>query len=97
MDHTQILLRPLISEKATFVKEMGNQVVFYIHPSANKIQVKQAVEKAFDVKVENVNIVRRRPLSRKRFGRAVGGKIPGHKKAYVTLAQGSKIEFFEGV
>lgn len=96
MDYRQVLVKPLISEKATWVKELGNQVVFYIDPRANKIQVKQAVEKAFNVTVQNVNIVRRRPLKRTRFGRALG-KISGCKKAYVTLAPGSKIEFFEGV
>jgi len=96
MDYTQVLLKPLISEKATWVKELSNQVVFYIDPRANKIQVKQAVEKAFNVTVQDVNIVRRRPLKRTRFGRATG-TIPGSKKAYVTLAPGSKIELFEGV
>lgn len=96
MDYTQILIKPLISEKATDVKETANQVVFFVHPDANKIEIKRAVEKAFDVQVEDVNVVRRRPLRRKRFGRIVG-KVPGHKKAYVTLAPGNKIEFFEGV
>ncbi len=96
MDYTQILIKPLISEKATYAKDTANQVVFFIHPKANKIEVKQAVEKAFDVTVETVNIVRRRPLQRTRMGR-VTGRISGYKKAYVTLAPGSKIEFFEGV
>ena len=96
MDYTQILIKPLISEKATDVKETANQVVFFVHPDANKIEIKRAVEKAFDVQVEDVNVVRHRPLRRKRFGRIVG-KVPGHKKAYVTLAPGNKIEFFEGV
>lgn len=96
MDYSQVLIKPLISEKATWAKEMANQVVFYVHPKANKIQVKQAVEKAFDVSVQSVNIVRRRPLQRTRWGRPQG-RISGHKKAYVTLAPGSKIELFEGV
>lgn len=96
MDYTQVLIKPLISEKATWAKEVANQVVFYVNPKANKIQVKQAVEKAFDVTVQNVNIVRRRPLKRSRWGRPLG-RISGSKKAYVTLEPGSKIEFFEGV
>ena len=54
------------------------------------------MEKAFDVKVEAVNVVRRAPSVRERQGRVVGRK-PGWKKAYVTLRQGDKIEFFEGV
>ena len=96
MDYTQILLRPLISEKATIMKEVENQVVFYVHPKANKIEIKKAVQDAFDVKVRAVNIVRRKPLLRSRFGRSTG-RIPGAKKAYVTLEPGEKIEIFEGV
>ena len=96
MDHTQILLKPLVSEKATFAKEVGNQVIFFVHPEANKIEVKKAVQEAFEVKVEAVNIVRQRPRAKRRFGRK-GGRVAGCKKAYVTLAQGEKIEIFEGV
>ncbi len=96
MNYAQILIKPLISEKATLAKEVANQVVFYIAPEANKIEVKKAVEEAFGVKVAAVNIIRRRPMTRRRHGRAVG-KISGYKKAYVTLVPGEKIEFFEGV
>lgn len=96
MHYSQILIRPLISEKATWAKEAANQVVFYVHQNANKIQIRQAVEDAFDVKVEAVNVVKQRVLARKRFGRPIG-KISGYKKAYVTLAEGETIEFFEGV
>ena len=96
MDYTQILLKPLISEKATNVKEGANQVVFYVHPDANKVQIGNAVEKAFSVKVTGVNVIRRRPRPRTRFGR-VTGRESGYKKAYVTLAEGEKIELFEGV
>jgi large subunit ribosomal protein L23 len=96
MEYANILIKPLVSEKATHMKDAANQVVFYVHPDANKIEVRRAVEKAFSVKVEAVQIVRRKPLARGRFGR-VTGRISGYKKAYVTLAQGEKIEFFEGV
>lgn len=96
MDYTQILLKPLVSEKATAAKEEANQVVFFVHPKANKIEVAQAVEKAYGVRVAAVNMVRRAPRARTKFGK-VTGRISGHKKAYVTLAQGEKIEIFEGV
>ena len=96
MNYAQILLKPIISEKATMVREAHHQVVFLVHVDANKIEIKKAVEKAFEVKVENVNTVRRRPLARTRQGR-VKGRISGYKKAYVTLAPDQKIEFFEGV
>ena len=65
-------------------------------PAPTSLRSKQAVEKAFDVKVEAVNVVRKAPSNRERQGRVVGRK-PGWKKAYVTLRQGDKIEFFEGV
>ena len=63
---------------------------------ANKVDVQRAVEKAFKVKVRDVNVVVHKPIARTKHGR-VTGKIPGYKKAYVTLAAGEKIEFFEGV
>ncbi len=96
MDYTQILVKPVISEKATFLKEEAGQVTFYVHPLANKIEIKKAVERAFDVKVVTVNVARKRPMPRKKWGKVVG-RESGHKKAYVTLAEGEKIEFFEGV
>ncbi|WP_028587359.1 50S ribosomal protein L23 [Desulfocurvus vexinensis] len=96
MDYTQILIKPLISEKATTMKEVANQIAFYVHPDANKIEIRKAVEKAFGVKVEGVNVVKRRARARTRFGRTVG-TMSGFKKAYVTLAEGEKIELFEGV
>ena len=44
MDHTQILLRPVVTEKATFLRDGANQVAFFVHPDANKIEIKKAVE-----------------------------------------------------
>jgi len=96
MHYTQILLKPLLTEKTTQLKEMASQVTFFVHPKANKIEVKRAVEEAFNVKVLKVNVVCRAPLDRKKQGRVIG-RIAGFKKAYVTLGPGDKIEFFEGV
>ena len=96
MEITSVLLKPLLTEKTTMLKDEAQQVAFMVHTMANKLEIKQAVEKAFDVKVEAVNVVRRAPMNRERQGRVVGRK-PGWKKAYVTLRQGDKIEFFEGV
>ena len=96
MEITSVLLKPLLTEKTTMLKDEAQQVAFMVHTLANKLEIKQAVEKAFDVKVEAVNVVRRAPLNRERQGRVVGRKA-GWKKAYVTLRQGDKIEFFEGV
>jgi large subunit ribosomal protein L23 len=96
MDYTQVLLKPLLTEKTSFLKEAAQQVTFFVHPAANKVEIQRAVEKAFDVKVQAVNVVNKTAVNRKRQGRVVG-RSPGCKKAYVTLAQGDKIEFFEGV
>ena len=96
MHMTQILIKPLVSEKSTLLKEVQNKVIFAVHPNANKFQVRDAVESLFNVKVDGVNIVKRKPVQRTKFGRAAG-KESGMKKAYVSLAAGEKIEFFEGV
>lgn len=93
---SDILIKPLLTEKTTMLRDDVRQVTFLVDPSANQIQIKKAVEKAFDVKVEKVNIVRRKPLNRKRHGKIIG-QYTGWKKAYVMLAPGEKIEIFEGV
>jgi large subunit ribosomal protein L23 len=91
----QIVKRPLITEKSTRQKEEGNQIAFMVDPQANKIEIRQAVEKLFKVKVRRVhtmNLVGKR----KRMGRFFGWKSDW-KKAIVTLREGDRIEFFEGV
>ena len=84
----------LISSK-TFLRDGANQVAFFVHPDANKIEIKKAVETAFNVKVTDVNVVTRKPTERVRNRKV--SRVPGWRKAYVTLASGEKIEFFEGV
>ena len=96
MDYTQIILKPVVTEKSTFIKEGSNQFAFLVAPGAGKIEIKRAVEEAFSVKVKEVNVVVRKPAPKTRHGRVVG-QTSGWKKAYVTLAEGEKIEFFEGV
>ena len=96
MGNTSVLIKPLLTEKTTLLKDVARQVVFYVHPKANKLEIRRSVEKAFDVKVEAVNVVRKGSSVRKRQGR-VAGRKPGWKKAYVTLGSDEKIEFFEGV
>ena len=96
MDWTDVLLKPILTEKTTMLKDSVNQVAFLVQSGANQLEVREAVEKAFDVKVKSVNIVRRKPLNRERQGRVIGRKS-GFKKAYVMLEEGEKIEFFEGV
>jgi len=95
MDRYRVVESPLITEKGTFVNERGNQVVFRVHRNANKIDIRRAVEELFKVKVEAVRTVN--VLGKKRrVGRSLG-KRPDWKKAYITLAEGQKIDFFESV
>ncbi|KIH77142.1 LSU ribosomal protein L23P [Geoalkalibacter ferrihydriticus] len=88
----QIIRKPLITEKTSLQKEVGQVVVFEVERAANKIEIKQAVEKAFDVKVKNVNTVQIAGKVKRRG--AVIGKRANRKKAYVTLEEGSNIDFF---
>jgi len=90
----QIIKRPLITEKSTRQKEKGNQIAFVVDPRANKIQVRQAVEKLFKVKVKAVHTLNLKG-KRKRMGRFIGWRSDW-KKAIVTLKEGERIEFFEG-
>jgi large subunit ribosomal protein L23 len=90
-----IIKAPLITEKSMAKTAEGNKVVFWVDPTANKKDIKEAVEMAFNVKVISVN-TNRTPGKFKRLGKFVG-KRPTRKKAYVTLKEGDKIEIFEGV
>ncbi len=86
-----ILLAPQISEKATFVAEKNEQVIFRVASDATKPEVKAAVEKLFNVTVDSVQISNVKG-KQKRFGRYMGGR-KDWKKAYVCLATGQEINF----
>jgi len=89
-----ILIRPLITEKTTAMMQ-DNKYTFVVPLTANKIEIRQAVEQIFKVKVLDVNTIR--VLGKiKRMGRTQG-KRPDIKKAIVKLAPGQTIEFFEGL
>ena len=89
-----ILKKPLITEKSSMSKELANQITFEVAPSANKIEIRQAVEEVFKVKVFQVRTANFSG-KQKRFGRFQGRRA-NWKKAVVTLAPGETIEFFEG-
>jgi large subunit ribosomal protein L23 len=96
MNANQIIRRPLVTEKSTIQREMGNVIAFEVDGNANKIEVKRAVEELFKVKVEDVRIFNVRGKM-KRMGRWVG-KRRDWRKAYVRLKDGEKApEFIEGV
>lgn len=88
-----IIVRPVITEKSSRMMEQ-NQYTFEVHPRANKIQIKEAVQEVFKVKVQKVHTIKVRPKP-KRMG-AFLGKSRSWKKAIVTLVEGERIEFFEG-
>ncbi len=90
-----VLLSPLLTEKSTQLKEQDNKVVFKVANDANKIEIKEAVEEAFKVKVERVTTMNCRGKI-KRMGK-YEGKRPNWKKAIVTLKKGEKLDFIEGV
>ncbi len=90
----QVLLAPQISEKATFIAEKNEQVVFRVVNTATKPEVKAAVEMLFKVEVESVQIANVKGKT-KRFGRSMG-KRKGWKKAYVSLKAGQEINFVDG-
>lgn len=94
MKPREVIRVPLVTEKGTLVGELSNQVVFRVHPKANKVEIRQAVEQMFQVKVEAVRTSRQLGKVR-RVGRS-SGRRADWKKAYVTLAEGSRIDFFEG-
>ncbi len=95
INERKILLQALISEKATNRQENQNCYVFKVASNANKLMIKQSVEKAFDVKVKNVTVANVKGKA-KRLGR-FEGKRSGWKKAYVWLKEGEGIELFESV
>jgi large subunit ribosomal protein L23 len=95
MNAYDIIRRPLITEKSTRLKELHRQYAFEVDSQANKHQIRQAVESVFKVHVTDIRTLRIRGKYR-RVGRHIG-KRSNWKKAIVTLKEGEKIEFFEGV
>ncbi|WP_425307885.1 50S ribosomal protein L23 [Ammonicoccus fulvus] len=92
-DHRDILLAPVVSEKSYGLLDQ-NKYTFLVAKSANKTEVKIAVETIFDVKVTNVNTVNR--VGKTRRTRAGLGKRPDTKRAIVTIADGQRIDIFAG-
>ena len=88
--YRDIIKAPIITEKTADLAQNHNTITFSVDTKANKIQIKQAIEKIFDVKVDSVNTINVKPR-RKRVGRYVG-KTNKVKKAIVKLKEGSSIE-----
>ncbi|MDM8542219.1 50S ribosomal protein L23 [Desulfococcaceae bacterium HSG7] len=91
----QIIIKPLDTEKTRIQKEISNQISFQVARSANRIEIRKAVEQLFKVRVMSVCTMQMKG-KKKRRGRIVG-KRKDWKKAIVRLMPGERIEFFEGV
>lgn len=94
--HQSVLLRPIMTEKSTAQTQLSNVLTFDIARTANKIEVKNAVEALFQVKVDSVRVINSGGKIRK-VGKSIG-RAQDHKKAYVKLKAGEKLPpIFEGV
>lgn len=91
-----ILIKPIITEKATLDSEQFNRYTFSVNPKANKIQIKEAVETAYGVSVTDVRTINVRPYRKTRFTKTgvQTGKTNAVKKAIVQLADGDIIDFY---
>lgn len=94
-----ILLRPIVTEKYTKLGEKLNQYGFVVERTANKIQIKKAVQDLYGVKVAEVNTLRYAGKIKSRFTKAgvIAGKKNAFKKAVVTLIDGDKIDFYSNI
>ena len=94
MNRHDLIVRPLLTEKSTLLREAHNKVSFVVRSNANRKEVKKAVEETLNVKVDKVHILNVGGKE-KRLNRFVG-KRPDWKKAIVTLKKGEKLAIFEG-
>ena len=95
MDTRQIVRRALITDKGSVLRQLANQVTFEVHPDANKIEIKRAIESIFKVKVVTVRTQNMHGKVKK-LGRSMGRR-PDWKRAVVTLAKDQTIEMFDQV
>ncbi len=96
LSYNDIIIRPKLTEKSDGQRESLNKYSFKVHPKANKIMIKNALENLFGVKVEKINIINSLG-KRVRSRRNNYGIKPSSKKAIVTLKEGDKFEFFETI
>jgi len=90
---------PVVTEKANAIIEKGNRYTFKVSPDANKFQIKDAVEKLYDVKVVDVSTMNYGGKAKQRYTKSgiIKGKMAAFKKAVVTLAEGQTIDFYSNI
>ena len=94
MDPRDVIIRPVVSEKSYALLDAG-VYTFVVHPEANKIEIRQAVEAIFNVRFTNVNTLNRKGKRKRNRRSFTFGTRPNTKRAVVTLHEGDRIELFE--
>ena len=96
---TTIQIIPVVSEKANAISQKGNRFTFKVSPDANKYQIKDAVEKLYDVKVTGVSTMNYDGKRKQRYSKSgiLRGKVAAFKKAVVTIAEGQTIDFYSTI
>ncbi|MGB0316552.1 MAG: 50S ribosomal protein L23 [Flavobacteriaceae bacterium] len=94
-----VLIKPIITEKATLGSELHNRYTFLVHPQANKVEIKKAVEAAYGVSVEKVRTLNSGPERKIRYTKTgiQRGKTNATKKAIVQVAEGDAIDFYSNL
>lgn len=94
-----VLIKPIITEKATLGSELHNRYTFLVHPKANKVEIKKAVETAYGVNVEKVRTLNSGPERKIRYTKTgiQKGKTNATKKAIVQVAEGDAIDFYSNL
>ena len=95
MEPRDVIVRPVVSEKSYALLD-ANAYTFVVHPDANKVEIRQAVESIFGVRVLKVNTLNRNGKRRRNRRSFTYGKRPDTKRAVVTLVAGDRIDLFEG-
>ena len=94
-DPRDVIIKPVVSEKSYGLLDDG-VYTFVVHPDSNKTEIRQAVETIFNVRVSKVNTLNRKGKRKRNRRQATFGKRPDTKRAIVTLAEGDRIDLFEG-
>ena len=94
-----VIIKPIVTEKMTRVAEKFNRVGFIVSTTANKIEIRKAVEDMYGVKVVRVNTLNHPGKRKSRYTKAglIEGRMSAYKKAIVTLAQGETIDFYSNI
>ena len=101
-DHREIIIRPLLTEKMSYLEETQRKYAFQVSLDSNKIEIKNAIQNKFDVKIEKVATMRRKGKQKRTTVRSGGrvirtqGRTSNWKRAIVTLKEGFSIDFLQG-